>query len=293
MLSRDDCVVVYQRVPSQYASMPQQQPPQGETSLFQGGPAAFMPSGAAGMMNDPMATAALQYGSHLAQSGGQLMQQNINQFVATHRFKYYFAVDTRYVMRKLGILFFPFTHKDWSCHFNKAEPVAPRYEINAPDLYIPVMGFVTYTLLVGIMLGTQNRFSPEQLSFTSSSLLAWLLVEVGLVWLSLYVLGVTSDLQWLDIVALLGYKYVSMIVCIGVALLAGPQLYYIALIYLSVTSTYFMIQSLRLSLQHNSENFQGASRRRTYLLIFTALLQPLLIVWLTWSLVHYRPPQLP
>lgn len=58
------------------------------------------------------------------------------------------------------------------------------------------------------MLGTQNRFSPEQLSFTSSSLLAWLLVEVGLVWLSLYVLGVTSDLRWLDIVALLGYKYV-------------------------------------------------------------------------------------
>ena len=78
MLSRDDCVVVYQRVPSQYASMPQQQPPQGETSLFQGGPAAFMPSGAAGMMNDPMATAALQYGSHLAQSGGQLMQQNVS-----------------------------------------------------------------------------------------------------------------------------------------------------------------------------------------------------------------------
>ena len=35
----------------------------------------------------------------------------INQFVATHRFKYYFAVDTRYVMRKLGILFCPFIHK--------------------------------------------------------------------------------------------------------------------------------------------------------------------------------------
>lgn len=36
-----------------------------------------MPSGTAGMMNDPMATAAMQYGSHLAQSGGQLMQQNV------------------------------------------------------------------------------------------------------------------------------------------------------------------------------------------------------------------------
>ena len=36
----------------------------------------------------------------------------------------------------------------------------------------------------------------------------------------------------------------SMIVCIGAALLAGPQLYYIALIYLSITSTYFMVCSL-------------------------------------------------
>lgn len=125
------------------------------------------------------------------------------------------------------------------------------------------MSFVTYILLVGVMLGTQNRFSPEQLSLTSSSLLAWLLVEVGLVWLSLYVLGVTSDLRWLDIVALLGYKYVrwiyhpapsllallyvsysSMIMCIGAALLAGSQLYYIVLTYLSITSTYFMVSLL-------------------------------------------------
>ena len=36
----------------------------------------------------------------------------------------------------------------------------------------------------------------------------------------------------------------SMIVCIGAALLGGPQLYYIALIYLSITSTYFMVCSL-------------------------------------------------
>ena len=73
----DNPLVVYQRVPSQYASAPQQQPPQGESSLFHGGTVAFMPSGAAGMMNEPMANAALQYGSHIAQSGGQLMQQNV------------------------------------------------------------------------------------------------------------------------------------------------------------------------------------------------------------------------
>lgn len=70
--------LVYQRAPSQYTSVPQQQPPQGETAFFQPNSAPFVPSGAAGMVNDPMATAALQYGSHLAHSGGQLMQQNVS-----------------------------------------------------------------------------------------------------------------------------------------------------------------------------------------------------------------------
>ena len=50
-----------------------------------------------------------------------------------------------------------FAVPDWSVRYNQDEPVAPRYEINAPDLYIPVMAFVTYILLAGVILGTQNR----------------------------------------------------------------------------------------------------------------------------------------
>ena len=29
--------------------------------------------------------------------------------------------------------------QDWSIKYNQDEPVAPRYEVNAPDLYIPGM----------------------------------------------------------------------------------------------------------------------------------------------------------
>lgn len=32
---------------------------------------------------------------------------------------------------------FIFRFKNWSIKYNKAEPIAPRYEINAPDMYIP------------------------------------------------------------------------------------------------------------------------------------------------------------
>ena len=70
------------------------------------------------------------------------------------------------------------------------------------------MGFVTYVLLSGVILGTQQRFSPESLGVAASSLLAWLAVEVLLLWLCLYLLAVTSQLKWLDILSFCGYKYV-------------------------------------------------------------------------------------
>ena len=37
------------------------------------------------------------------------------------------------------------------------EPVQPRFELNAADLYIPSMAFVTYILVVGYVLGLNNR----------------------------------------------------------------------------------------------------------------------------------------
>ena len=75
--------------------------------------------------------------------------------------QYYFAVDNTYVSKKLGLLMFPFIHSDWSIRYSHDEPVQPRYELNAADLYIPSMAFVTYILVVGYVLGMQDRFSPE------------------------------------------------------------------------------------------------------------------------------------
>mmetsp|Transcript_27577 Transcript_27577/g.108096 ORF Transcript_27577/g.108096 Transcript_27577/m.108096 type:complete len:86 (+) Transcript_27577:1083-1340(+) len=37
----------------------------------------------------------------------------------------------------------------------------PRDDVNAPDLYIPVMALVTYVLLVGFISGTKGVFTPE------------------------------------------------------------------------------------------------------------------------------------
>ena len=40
--------------------------------------------------------------------------------------------------------------------FNQDDPVAPQFDVNVPDLYIPCMAFVTYILLAGVCIGIKN-----------------------------------------------------------------------------------------------------------------------------------------
>lgn len=66
--------------------------------------------------------------------------------------------------------------QDWAVKYDQDEPVPPRYDVNAPDLYIPSkkhqgagkhnvtkmifnagMALVTYVLLSGYLLGLRNE----------------------------------------------------------------------------------------------------------------------------------------
>nr|XP_026689674.1 protein YIF1B-like isoform X2 [Ciona intestinalis] len=105
------------------------------------------------ILNDPMANMAMQYGQSLAGHGKEMLEKNVDKYISMSKLKYYFAVDTSYVAKKLALLSFPFTHQDWSVKYHQDSPVAPRFDINAPDLYIPVMAYVTYILIAGISIG--------------------------------------------------------------------------------------------------------------------------------------------
>lgn len=63
-------------------------------------------------VNDQMASMAMQYGQVLAGQGKDIVQQKMEKYVSFFaRLKYYFAVDTAYVAKKIGLLFFPFAQK--------------------------------------------------------------------------------------------------------------------------------------------------------------------------------------
>lgn len=69
-------------------------------------------SGQFSMLQQPMVQdMALQYGQRLADQGKQLVETQFEKYVPVTRLKYYFAVDNNYVVRKLILLLFPFTHR--------------------------------------------------------------------------------------------------------------------------------------------------------------------------------------
>lgn len=78
-------------------------PPPGAANTF---------SGQFSVLQQPMVQdMALQYGQRLADQGKQLVETQFEKYVPVTRLKYYFAVDNNYVVRKLILLLFPFTHR--------------------------------------------------------------------------------------------------------------------------------------------------------------------------------------
>ncbi|KAJ8307987.1 hypothetical protein KUTeg_012861 [Tegillarca granosa] len=254
--------------PQQYGQYGQPPPGSGYDQPGFGIPGMQFPGSQ--FMNDPMANMAMQYGTSLAGQGTEYVHKNIEKYVSSSKLKYYFAVDTSYVGKKLGLLLFPYTHSDWSIKYNQDEPVAPRYEINAPDLYIPVMAFVTYILVAGVVLGTQSRFTPEQLGIQASSALVWLIIELIMLLLSLYVMNLNTNLKYLDFISYCGYKFVGMIFC----LLSGL---------LFQSSGYYAIKTLRVQIlpQAEADGYARGSKRSLYLILCISLFQPVMMWWLT------------
>jgi hypothetical protein len=142
--------------------------------MFQNQPQLFYPNSnnpAVNLLSDPMAAMAVKYSSHLADQGKAYVAQNVDRWFSISKLKYYFAVDTSYVGKKLMLLSFPFFNKvslyfqfnknpfeslswlldykslrkntksiifkDWSVKYDQNIAVPPKLDKNAPDMYIP------------------------------------------------------------------------------------------------------------------------------------------------------------
>lgn len=158
-----------------------------------------------------------------------LTLQQINRYVSIGALKHYFNVTTPYVLRKLLLVLFPWRHKPWSRQQRPSTTGSPESnsysyyflppsdDLNSPDMYIPVMAFVTYILLSTLLAGIRGAFHPEVMGLAATAAFAIVAIEILGLKFGTYILSISNDSQLLDLVAYSGYKFVGVIVTLVVA----------------------------------------------------------------------------
>ena len=111
------------------------------------------------------------------------------------------------------------------------------------------MAFVTYILVVGYMLGMQDRFSPEVLGTTSGSALTMFILELVMIYLTTRIMSINTNLKMFDTMAFCMYKYVGMIFSLVVGMFFSSSGYYLALIYISLALALFLFRTLHLRVE--------------------------------------------
>lgn len=137
------------------ASYPNPQPAYGQPSIYPNIAPNNAGIGAApfAMLNEPMVQGmALEYGQKLADHGKQLVESQFEKYVPVTRLKYYFAVDNNYVVKKLMLLFFPFTHRvRVSSHFGSRNILSFR------NFNIHTNTFCIHLNIAGLVVKIRSR----------------------------------------------------------------------------------------------------------------------------------------
>ncbi|MCJ1355814.1 MAG: hypothetical protein MMC33_005806 [Icmadophila ericetorum] len=271
-----------------------------------GGP--FAPAFVGNFMNDQTAQMGFQLGQHAAKAGQEYMEQNLNRYVSIPALKHYFNVTTPYVLRKLMLVLFPWRHKPWS---RQQRPSAtggqdqsnysyyflpPREDLNSPDMYIPVMAFVTYILLSTLLAGLRGDFHPQVMGSLFSYALVVVLVEIVILKLGTYILSITNDSQLLDLVAYSGYKFVGVIVTLVISETlnlgqgTGGWIGWSVFAYTFLANAFFLLRSLKYVLLPDASATAGSgmphtiarsqrNRRTQFLFLYSYIVQ-FIFMWI-------------
>eukprot|EP00696_Hemimastix_kukwesjijk_P011071 gnl/Hemi2/23915_TR8028_c0_g1_i1.p1 gnl/Hemi2/23915_TR8028_c0_g1~~gnl/Hemi2/23915_TR8028_c0_g1_i1.p1 ORF type:complete len:260 (-),score=98.81 gnl/Hemi2/23915_TR8028_c0_g1_i1:278-1057(-) len=242
------------------------------------------------IQNNAAAQFGLQYGTVIADQGAQYLRAGLGRWVSLDTLRYYFTVDNSYVVNKLAMILCPFLYKgNWLRQSDRrqGQPLPPRDDINAPDLYIPTMAFVTYVLLVCFIMGHADRFSPEHLGMTATCGLAVVVLETAVVKLGLYILNARQIPFW-DEISYSGYKFVGIVLSCLCGFLFGTTCFWVSWLATSGAMVMLLINVLKRALLPDHAGIGSydntAGSAQNYFVLVVAGLQP---VW-CWALGFTR-----
>ncbi|GME81750.1 unnamed protein product [Ambrosiozyma monospora] len=251
--------------------------------------------------NDPAAQMGLHFSQSAFNASQQYVQNNFGQYVGNSSdIKYYFKVSNSYVMKKLFLILFPYRNKTWTRQFRTSTEVGangsaqateiyatPIEDVNAPDLYIPLMAFMSYIIFWALLSGFEGDFHPQLLGYATSKTFAFYFLDVLLLKTFFYLLSIPSKNSkiW-DLVSYSGYKFVSVFVLMMIKYFTNNSYFfsYGGLLVIVFSLGFFMMRSLRyvvLPSGLEAGNLSaGTKRARTqYLFAYSFLIQTVM-VWL-------------
>jgi hypothetical protein len=185
-------------------------------------------------------TADYSYAATLAAGAAASRLNGLSAWINLEKIRPYFNADHSYVIKKLGMIlcaFFPGqTHTPYG---DEVLSTPNRLSPNQPDLYIPLLSFMTYILTIGLSLGTDNKFEPDALGSVGMTGFLVLCFEVIAIRIGFMVLNIPS-MSVLDCVAYSGYKYVGIALSTIVGIVFGRAVYYICLLYCAISMAKFI-----------------------------------------------------
>ncbi|KAF2403198.1 ER to Golgi transport protein-like protein Yif1 [Trichodelitschia bisporula] len=257
--------------PPQSQSQPQQHygyPTGAAPAPSAGG--AYIHPGFGGFMSDPTAQMGFQVGKSAVMAGQEYVEQNFNRYVNVSALKHYFNVSNSYVINKLFLVLFPWRHRPWSRQQRLSHNgqdgffLPPREDVNSPDMYIPVMAFVTYILLSTLLAGLHGAFHPELLGSAATYAFLVVVFEILVIKLAIYLLGINSESQLLDLLAYSGYKFVGIIVTLTATEMLGGMgrsgfIGLAVFFYTYQANAFFLLRSLKYVLLPDHSPSQGGN----------------------------------
>jgi len=248
------------------------------------------------------------YGDTFLGAGSAFVSNNYAKYFSSAKIGAYFDVTEAYVAHKLKLILCPFIHRgSWARVPAHGGPSAsgyhgtpggidasglsnaaltslfkpPREDINAPDLYVPLMGFWSYALAASMVRASKNAFTPELVATHFTYGAACWFFEAALVWASLRSLSggrVRVSAPWLDVAAYTGYAFVPAAASMVVKLLVPLSAYasVAQVLWGGTCSAVFMVKTVKRVVfseaRHHARGFESV-RAANYVLLALALAQ--------------------
>eukprot|EP01012_Entosiphon_sulcatum_P061751 TRINITY_DN8757_c0_g1_i2.p1 TRINITY_DN8757_c0_g1~~TRINITY_DN8757_c0_g1_i2.p1 ORF type:complete len:329 (-),score=48.77 TRINITY_DN8757_c0_g1_i2:15-1001(-) len=258
---------------------------------------AFSGPGEGGPFFEPPNSLVVNFGMQYGQRMFRRTKDNLSRYFFTAEIlKYYFRVNNSYVKNKLRLVLCPWGHKfqrriaesydgtygpsGASVAAGGAEYLPPADDVNAPDMYIPLMSVVTYVLLVGVARGVTSSFSPDVLAATLSSCFLLLLCEMFLIRVFASLTMLPRPFPILDLVCWLSYKYVTVCACLLLRPVVFTVLYTPLWLALSALQGMFVFQCLRSEILTGSNSYSDLTPIQSYFLFAVAAFQIPVCFWL-------------